>query len=53
MEIQDDNRLYNFSPGLSYIPSLVSFGACSDSEKCDHFGHRKKKKEEEESLRLQ
>ena len=34
----------NFSPGVIYIPSLVSFGVCSGNEKCDHFGYRKKKK---------
>ena len=25
---------------MTYIPSLVSFGVCSGSEKCDHFGRR-------------
>ena len=44
MEIQDDNRLYNFSPGVSYIPSLVNFGVCSDSEKYFTFTFIKEKK---------
>ena len=26
---------------MTYIPSLVHFGVCSGSEKCDHFGQRK------------
>ena len=25
---------------MTYIPSLVCFGVCSGSKKCDHFGHR-------------
>ena len=44
MEIQDDNRLQNLSPGGTYIPSLMSFGVCSGSEKCNN--HLLRKNEE-------
>ena len=29
--------------GVTYIPSLVSFGVCSGSEKFDRLGHKEKK----------
>ena len=32
--------IVKFSAGVMYIPSLVSFGACSGSEKCDHLGRK-------------
>ena len=36
VEIEDDNRSWHFL--VTYIPSLVSFVACSGGEKCDHLG---------------
>ena len=35
MEIHTNSGFYNFSAGETYIPSLVSFGACSGSQKSD------------------
>ena len=40
VEIEDDSRLCLFSAGVTYIPSLVSFGVCSGSEKCDYLGQQ-------------
>ena len=34
-------QIITFSPGMTYIPSLMSFGVYSGSEKCDYFGRRK------------
>ena len=31
----------NFEQGVTYIPSLLSFGVSSGSEKCDNLGQRK------------
>ena len=33
VEIQENNRLWIYSAGVNFIPSLASFGECSGSEK--------------------
>ena len=42
VKIEDKDRLLIFLAGVTYIPSLVSFGVWSGSEKCNHLGQKKK-----------